>query len=334
MEGRDEHLEDNFGRTHEYLRIALTEKCNFRCFYCMPAEGLQLSPADHLMKAEEIEEIVKIFVEHGVNKVRFTGGEPLIRKDFRDILKRLSKLPVELAITTNGVLVDKYIDDFKRYGLNSVNISMDSLNRESFKRITRRDNFDKVKKNVKLLLQSDFNVKLNNVVMKGENDNEIYDFVKLTLMNPLEVKFIEFMPFDGNEWEWEKARSSEELLKLIQDYFPGQVEKLDDKKKSTASKYKIAGAEGAFGFISTVSEPFCSSCNRLRITADGKMKNCLFSQKESDLLESYRKGEDIRPKIFQNVKMKEKMRGGMDTFDKFSNDELNSKNRSMITIGG
>lgn len=330
----DPILTDGFDRSHNYLRIALTEKCNLRCFYCMPAEGVQLAPRDHLMTADELEHIVSFFVGHGVNKVRFTGGEPLIRKDAAEIFERLSAYPIEMGITTNGVLMDRFLDTFKKVGLKAVNISLDSLQRDTFLRITRRDQFDKVQQNIRLFLDEGFRVKLNTVVMRGVNDHEILDMVRRTQDDPLEVKFIEFMPFEGNRWEWEKGISSAELLSGIQDAFPGRVEKLDDAPNDTASSYKLNGAEGRFGFISTVSEPFCSGCNRLRITADGKLKNCLFSEGESDLLTALRNGDPLEPLVGANVKDKAWMRAGMERFDDLADPEQNQKNRSMIKIGG
>lgn len=327
-------LTDRFGRFHNYLRIALTEKCNLRCFYCMPAEGVQLAPRSHLMTADELERIVAFFVERGVEKVRFTGGEPLVRKDAAEIFDRLSQYPIEMGITTNGVMMDRFLEPFKRAGLKSVNISLDSLQRDTFLRITRRDQFDKVQANIRLFLDEGFRVKLNTVVMRGENDQEVEEMVERTKEDPLEVKFIEFMPFEGNRWEWDKGIPSAELLERIRRAFPDEVEKLDDGPNDTASSYRLKGAKGRFGFISTVTEPFCAGCNRLRITADGKLKNCLFSEGESDLLSALRNGEPLEPLVDANVKSKSRMRAGMETFEELADPERNQKNRSMIRIGG
>jgi molybdenum cofactor biosynthesis protein A len=330
----DPILTDAFGRSHNYLRLALTEKCNLRCFYCMPAEGVQLAPRSHLMTADEIEEIVGFFVERGVNKVRFTGGEPLIRKDAAEIFERLSAYPIEMGITTNGVLMDRFLGTFKECGLNAVNISLDSLQRDTFIRITRRDQFDKVQENIRLFLDEGFRVKLNTVVMRGENDHEILDMVRRTQDEALEIKFIEFMPFEGNRWEWDKGIPSAELLSGIRDAFPDKVEKIEDAPNDTASRYRLKGAKGSFGFISTVSEPFCSTCNRLRITADGKLKNCLFSEEESDLLSALRNGEPLGPFVKGNVQQKARMRAGMESFEELADPTRNQRNRSMIRIGG
>ena len=173
-------LTDSFGRKHNYLRISLTEKCNLRCTYCMPKDGVLLTPKEQLMSAEEVFEIAKIFVENGVDKIRLTGGEPLVRKDFLIILEKLSTLNVELSITTNAILIDRYIEDFKKYGLQKINISLDSLSQEKFKFITLRDQIKKTYDNTLLLIENGFNVKVNVVLMKGVNDDEIIDFINLS----------------------------------------------------------------------------------------------------------------------------------------------------------
>src|SRR5690606_28652790 len=193
-------LTDSFGRKHNYLRISLTEKCNLRCTYCMPEDGLLLTPKDQLMTADEIYEIASTFVQQGVYKIRLTGGEPLVRKDFSAILQKLSTLKAELSITTNAILIDRYLQDFKDYGLNKLNVSLDSLSPEKFKFITRRDQLQKTYDNILLLIKEGFHVKVNAVLIKGVNDDEIIDFVNLTKALPISVRFIEFMPFDGNKW--------------------------------------------------------------------------------------------------------------------------------------
>ena len=191
-------LQDNFGRDHAYLRISLIERCNLRCSYCMPAEGVKLSPKSHLMTSDEIFEIAKTFVKHGVTKIRLTGGEPLIRKDIPIILEKLATLNVTLSITSNAVIIDKHIAILKANNVNKINISLDSLDRKKFKEITLRDQFEKVYANLLLLVKEDFEVKVNVVLMKDFNDNEIIDFINFTKHLPISIRFIEFMPFDGN----------------------------------------------------------------------------------------------------------------------------------------
>ncbi len=328
-------LTDSFNRKHTYLRISLIERCNLRCTYCMPAEGISLTPREHLMRYEEIYEIAKIFVDNGVNKIRLTGGEPFIRKDIGFIFEKLASLNVELAITTNGVTINKHIETLKKNKINNINISLDTLIAEKFKEITRRDDFTKVYNNLLLLVNKGFNVKINAVLIKDFNDDEIIGFINLTKDLPVTFRFIEFMPFDGNKWNKSKLVSQKEILKQVEKYFlKDQLIRLQDAPNDTSKNYKIKDYKGSFAVISSVSNPFCDSCNRLRLTADGKLKNCLFSTTEQDLLTAFRQGKDIKPLIQKAVQAKFKTRGGMDTFDKLQNENFHKKNRSMITIGG
>ncbi|MGS0523837.1 GTP 3',8-cyclase MoaA [Zobellia nedashkovskayae] len=327
-------LTDTFGRKHTYLRISLTERCNLRCTYCMPAAGIPLSPKSHIMTYEEIYAIAKEFVDHGVTKIRLTGGEPLVRKDAALIMEKLASLPIELAITTNGVIVDKFIDTFKKIGLKKINVSLDSLNTGKNTFITRRDYFKKVYDNIQLLVKEGFEVKINCVLIKGFNENEVIDFIELTKTQALQIRFIEFMPFDGNKWDLEKLVSLEEVLKQVYGkYDASSFIRLNDAPNDTAKNYQIKGYKGTFAVISSVSNPFCDSCNRVRLTANGQLKNCLFSTTESDLLTPLREGKSITRVIGKAVQAKQKIRSGMDTLEKFK-DPGSHNNRSMIAIGG
>ncbi len=325
-------LADSFGRVHNYLRISLTHRCNLRCFYCMPDENDQQFLNETLMTAAEIEAIAGIFCKNGVNKIRLTGGEPLVRKDAADIILRLSKLPAALTITTNAVRVHEFIEVFKKAGLRSLNVSLDTLSEDKFKLITRRNDFWQVKRNIESLLAEDFHVKLNVVVMKGVNDGEINDFIALTKHQPLHVRFIEFMPFDGNKWTSNKVMSLQDILDTAATQF--KFTRLADERNATAKKFSIEGHKGTFAVISTMTSPFCSTCNRLRLTADGKLKNCLFSTSETDLLTAFRNGEDILPLINGSVLDKAAATGGQLTtnIETLHADLLT--NRSMINIGG
>jgi cyclic pyranopterin phosphate synthase len=318
-------LTDTFGRTHHYLRISLTDACNLRCLYCMPDEKVQSTPHARLMQAGEIEGIATVFQQLGITKIRLTGGEPLVRKDAADIMHRLSRLPVELAISTNAVLAHEYLDCFKQSGIRSINVSLDTLQADEFMAITRRGDFNKIMDNIHLLLANGFKVKVNMVVMKGVNEHAVIDFVKWTRDYPLDVRFIEFMPFSGNAWQRDKVFAYSDMLAVIEQEF--QVLKLEDPRHDTSKKYQVAGHAGTFAFITTITEPFCGSCNRLRLTADGKMKNCLFSAGETDLLTPWRAGQDIIPLILSCLKDKKEERGGRFDFE-------NIENRSMIRIGG
>ncbi|MCF8274814.1 MAG: GTP 3',8-cyclase MoaA [Flavobacteriaceae bacterium] len=335
MTNQNNILQDSHERNHTYLRISLVERCNLRCFYCMPAEGVQLTPKSHIMTYEEIYEIAKTFVKHGVTKIRLTGGEPLIRKDIPFILEKLASLPVELSITSNAVIIHKFIDILKKHHVNNINLSLDTLISKKFKEITLRDEFDIVYKNIFLLVKEGFNVKINAVLMKGVNDNEIIDFIKLTKNLPVSIRFIEFMPFDGNKWDLSNMVSYAEVMDIVNTSFQEtDIERLQDAPNDTSKNYKIKGFKGSFAIISSVTNPFCDSCNRLRLTANGQLKNCLFSSTESDLLTSLRTGKSIEPIIKKAVLAKLKVRGGMDTLEKLQEPKLHNNNRSMITIGG
>lgn len=327
-------LRDSFGREHNYLRISLTEKCNLRCTYCMPENGIVLTPKSQLMTTDEVIEIAILFVKNGVDKIRLTGGEPLLKKDFSEILMALSKLPVHLSITTNAILVDRYIDTFKQCNLKNINVSLDTLNPEKFDVITKRDHFDKAFQNLNLLLNSGFNLKLNVVLMKNFNEDEIIDFIDFTKDKNIGVRFIEFMPFDGNSWDISKLISYNEILdKVISHFSEGELITLKNEKNYTARNFKIENYKGSFGIISTVTNPFCDGCNRIRLTANGRLKNCLFSNNETDLLTAYRAGEQIEHLIQNAIQSKKAVRAGMTKSEDFGN-TTNHDNRSMIAIGG
>jgi len=335
MENKNKILQDSFGRQHTYLRISLTELCNLRCTYCMPAEGIQLSPRSHIMNYDEVFEIAKTFVDYGVTKIRLTGGEPLVRRDADVILKKLATLPVELSITSNAVIIDRFIDVLKECNIKSINVSLDSLDADKFKEITRRNDFEKVYNNIMLLIEEGFNVKLNAVLINGFNDNEIIDFIEFTKDLPISVRFIEFMPFDGNKWDKEKMVSYAQVMEHVNsNYDESKVIRIQDAPNDTSKNYKIEGYKGSFAIISSVTNPFCDSCNRIRLTANGRLKNCLFSSAESDLLTPLRDGKSIEPIIQKAVQSKLKVRGGMDTMEKLEQPDLHGKNRSMIAIGG
>ncbi|MEE3225554.1 MAG: radical SAM protein, partial [Bacteroidota bacterium] len=275
------------------------------------------------------------FVDHGVTKIRLTGGEPLVRKDFTAILARLAKLPVKLSITTNALLTHRFIEDFKRYGLHDINVSLDSLNAEKFKLITRRDQYKKAFENIEQLIEEGFNVKVNVVLMKHFNEDEIVDFINLTKARAINVRFIEFMPFDGNAWNKEKLVSQAEVINRVTDHFGVEaLQPFPNEKNFTARNFKIEGFQGTFGIISSVTNPFCDSCNRIRLTADGKLKNCLFSNEETNLLKPFREGEKLEELIDAALNAKKAVRAGMTDFDQRTNPDLHSNNRSMIAIGG
>ncbi|WP_418501552.1 GTP 3',8-cyclase MoaA [Flagellimonas sp.] len=321
---------DNFGRPHTYLRISLTDRCNLRCFYCMPEEGIELMEKPSIMTLEEIIEMTRTFRDLGVDTVRLTGGEPLVRKNFGYLVEELAKLGVTLKLTTNGIVLDKYLALFDKVGLRKINFSLDTLDKAKSIFITKRDYYERIMKNLEMALEMDMHIKLNVVLIKGVNDNEINDFIALTKHKDLTVKFIEFMPFKGNKWDWGKGVGKEEILQTIGHTF-GEIEELKNPRHSTSTNFKVKGHKGSFGIVSTITNPFCDECNRIRLTADGKMKNCLFATSETDLLTPMRKGEKIETIILEAIKSKKHSRDGMEVK---MDAEHYEQNRSMISIGG
>jgi cyclic pyranopterin phosphate synthase len=323
---------DTFNRVHDYLRISITDNCNLRCFYCMPEEDYAFTPASRLMQAHEIYTLARQFIDMGVRKIRLTGGEPLVRKDAAEILLSLSSLPVTLAMTTNATRLHLFTGVLQEAGIKSINISLDTLQEGRFHIITRRDQFRVVMDNIQLLIGLGIEVKVNAVIMRGLNEGEINDFIEWTRDHPVHVRFIEFMPFSGNRWTSNQVFTWREILDSIDEKYP--YIRLEDEPNDTAKHYQVPGHAGTFAVISTMSAPFCSTCNRMRLTADGKMKNCLFSQEEVDLLGALRKGEDVGSLIRTSILNKKEKLGGQfsTTFELLEAASLT--NRSMIAIGG
>jgi cyclic pyranopterin phosphate synthase len=298
----------------------------------MPEEEYDFTPASKLMQADEIRTLAALFVDLGVKKIRLTGGEPLVRKDAEKIILSLSELPVLLTLTTNGSRVHEFLPILQQANIRSVNVSLDTLNAKKFKFITRRDQFDLVMNNVNLLINNDFHVKINVVVTRGLNEMEIKEFIAWTKDIPVHIRFIEFMPFDGNNWSSNQVFTWKQMLQVIEEEYT--YERLEDEQHETAKKYCVASHIGTFAVISTMSAPFCGTCNRMRLTADGKMKNCLFSKNETDLLTALRHGEDMIPLITKCIGRKDAALGGQFT-DQFENLQPGLiRNRSMNTIGG
>ncbi|CAG7725103.1 unnamed protein product [Allacma fusca] len=326
-------LTDKFGRKHNYLRISVSERCNLRCTYCMPEEGVPLTPNAKLLSAEEITRVARIFVKEGVNKVRITGGEPLLRKDLPTIINNISNMNVDsIGITTNGILLSRLLPDLLKAGVTHINISLDSLSPPKFEKISRRppSAWYKVWKGLELAgdLMRDINpVKVNCVVMKGTNEDEICDFVQLTKDRNIDVRFIEYMPFSGNKWDLAKMISYQDMVTRIREKYP-ELQKLEDSVNHTSKAYKVPGHMGQVGFITSMSDHFCGGCNRLRITADGNLKVCLFGNAEVSLRDAIRSGateEDLLSLIGQAVSRKHAKHAGMMNLAKM-------ENRPMILI--
>lgn len=271
-------LYDNHNRPITYLRLAVTDRCNLRCFYCMPEAGIRYLPKKELLTYEEMERVVRVLANLGVNKVRITGGEPFVRNGLMDFMRQLAKIDglQELAMTTNGVLTAPHVPELVQLGLTSVNLSLDSLNRERFRQITRRDELPAVLRTLDALLANKVEVKINAVVMDGQNTDDIPDLAEMTRNLPVAVRFIEEMPFNGEGTHypiltWTHRRILEEL----KTHYP-TLQKIGDGAFSTSYDYQIPGYQGTVGIIAAFSRTFCGTCNRIRLTAQGVLKTCLY----------------------------------------------------------
>lgn len=326
-------LTDKFGRKISYLRLAVTDRCNLRCQYCMPAQGIKIVDRKELLTYKEMYRITRVLSELGVNKVRLTGGEPFVRKDFIKFLESLSfndKLD-EINITTNGALISTHIAKLEALNINSINLSIDSLHKEKFAIITRRDVFENVFDTFKKLEQSNLNLKLNVVVQSGFNTDEIIDFVELSKDKDIAVRFIEEMPFNGkgqrkmkDEWNFTK------IIEHIKGHY-SEVESVKSKKSSTSRNFKIPTYKGTFGIIPAFTRTICGDCNRIRITSTGMFKNCLFDGGVFNVRDFIRDGasdNDLKELFIKTVHRKPE-----NGFIAEAN-RGNDVSESMSTIGG
>jgi cyclic pyranopterin phosphate synthase len=313
-----------------YLRLAVTDRCNLRCQYCMPAEGIPLNGRDHILHFEEMEQLIQIFQDLGVNKLRITGGEPFVRKGLLEFLKRVSKFEGinSINITTNAVFIGDIISDLEQLKIGSLNISLDSLQKDGFFRITRRDEFEIVMENIDRAIKSTIPVKLNMVVLAGINDNEILSFTRLAKDNLIEVRFIEQMPFNGGPAS-ESIINADQILDTLRQQFP----LLDEQSlpNSTARIFYNPGYKGTIGIIAGYSRTFCSSCTRLRITPEGMLKTCLYDHGAVNLKEMLRSGKtDIQIKDAIIMAVQNRAKDGFESQERSSQDS----NLSMAQIGG
>lgn len=287
---------DKFGRKINYLRISVTDRCNLRCIYCMPQGGIKLFPHNEILSYEEIIKIAKASSNIGIDTIRITGGEPLIRKNIPYLIEELKKIESiqDIAITTNGILLNKMLPELISAGLKRLNISLDSMKKDRFFEITRQDALFEVLKGIEKSLDAGlYPIKINMVVIKGLNDDEIISFVKLTEKHPLIVRFIEYMPWGSlGKWDEKKIISAKEIRVIIEREF-GKILPANINSKGPADNFYINGFKGFVGFISPLSEHFCGRCNRIRLTADGKLRLCLFSQQEIDIKSKLRSGASI-----------------------------------------
>jgi len=288
-----ETLRDSWGREIRSLRVSVTDKCNFRCRYCMPAEGLDWLQRDELLSFEEIERLVRMVASMGVDEIRLTGGEPLVRRDLPDLVGRLARTPGvrDLSLTTNGVLLDRFAGPLVEAGLRRLNVSLDSLSHVRFAEITRRDALDRVLAGLEEAERYPQlrPIKVNCVAIRGFTEEEVPALAELARRKPYVVRFIEFMPLDADEaWKGDDVLTGGEIRALIEERWP--LEEIPAKPSSTAKRFRFADGAGEIGFVNPVSEPFCSSCDRIRLTADGQLRTCLFSRREWDLKTPLRDG--------------------------------------------
>jgi cyclic pyranopterin phosphate synthase len=288
-----EPLVDSWGRRIESVRVSVTDKCNFRCTYCMPAEGLEWLPRDEVLSFEEIQRLTRVLAAMGVREVRLTGGEPLVRRDLPVLVQMLAATPgvEDLSLTTNGVLLDRLVGPLVGAGLRRLNVSLDSLSHVRFAQIARRDALDRVLAGLEAAERYPElrPLKVNCVAMRGFTEHEVPALAELARRKPYVVRFIEFMPLDADEsWRADDVLTGAEIRALIEERWP--LEELPAKSSSTARRFRFADGAGEIGFVNPVSEPFCSSCDRIRLTADGRLRTCLFSRREWDLKEPLRDG--------------------------------------------
>lgn len=316
---------DSYGRNINYLRISITDLCNLRCKYCMPEKGIEKIPHNEILRLEEIEELARVFVSLGVNKIRITGGEPLIRKGILNLIENIGKIEglKDFAMTTNGIFLKKYARDLKNAGLNRVNISLDTLNEEKYRDITKGGDIKEVLKGIEEAKKVGLTpIKLNVVLIGGLNEDEIEDFVDLTKNEDIDVRFIELMPIgQAKDWSLDKFISNKIVLEKVKEL--KEITKEDIS--SPAKYYKLPNSKGKVGLINPISCKFCDNCNRIRLTADGKIKTCLHSNEEIDLRTPLRKGEDLR-KIITDVVINKPKEHNLEKGEYIE--------RNMTTIGG
>lgn len=326
-------ITDNHGRKMNYLRLAVTDRCNLRCLYCMPKEGLNWVPRNDLLSFEEIERLLKIFHQLGITKLRFTGGEPFLRKDFVALLEMVSanKWFDQISITTNGTLSAPYIGRLKELGIHSVNLSLDTIDKSRFTAMTRRDEFDGVMETFHLLLHHGIETKINAVIVEGQNDDDIIPLANLASKYPIDVRFIEEMPFNGGNERHAIKWNYKSILAELKTHYP-DISKISDVANSTSLNYHIPGNLGNVGIIPAWSRSFCGTCNRIRLTPKGIMKTCLYDGGKIDLRSLLRNGmndDDICIEITTAL--------GERQVDGFAAEKLRTLNpfvESMAAIGG
>ena len=325
---------DAYHREIDYVRIAVTDRCNLRCFYCMPAEAIPYEPQAHLLSYEEITRLLKVLGSIGFKKVRFTGGEPFLRKDFMKLLENTSQLDnyESIHITSNGTLLQKHIKKLKELGITKINLSIDSLDKERFHKITRRDDFEKVMETFHMLIDHGFKIKLNAVIMKGINTQDIIPLAELAKEYPVDVRFIEEMPFNGGYKKNVEMYSARDIYSDLESHFTS-LEKVESNHGDTASLLSIPNYKGNIGVIAAFSRTFCNTCNRLRISSKGEIKSCLYDDGVFNIRDYMRSGisdDELATKFREIIHLKPK--------DGFEAEKLRKAPKqamqSMSSIGG
>ena len=287
-------LVDSFGRSHNNLRISVTDRCNLRCFYCMPEHDPEFMPRAELLTFEEIERVVRIGTTLGIDRVRLTGGEPLVRRELHKLVAAIVRIPAirDVGLTTNGIFLRDQAQQLREAGLSRLNISLDALDAETFEQMTRRHQIDQVLDGIEAAREAGFDpIKLNAVSVRGLTESQIVPFGRLAREGHLGVRFIEFMPLDAaNEWERDRVLFAHEILAALEGEFGPLDPVSSGDTRAPASEFRFRDGRGTIGLIASVSQPFCGSCNRFRLTADGKLRNCLFSLEETDIRELLRGG--------------------------------------------
>jgi len=327
-------LIDRFGRVHNDLRISVTDRCNIRCFYCMPAENVRFKPRNEILTFEEIERFVRVVARMGVNKLRLTGGEPLVRNGLHALIRRLAAIPGirDIALTTNGMLLAEQARDLKEAGLRRLNISLDTLKPEVFKQITRREGIERVLEGIFAAIEAGFEkLKLNAVAIRGITEEEVVPLGRFAREHGLELRFIEYMPLDADgQWDNEQVLAGDDILRMLEEAICPLVPEPVDDPSQPATDYRYADGLGTVGFINPVTQPFCGKCNRLRITAEGKIRNCLFSIEEWDARSVMRAGgsdEELARLVRASIGAKKAGHG-------INSDEFVKPERAMYQIGG
>lgn len=301
-------LVDRFGRVHDNLRISVTDRCNIRCFYCMPEEGVTFQDRAEILSFEEIERVARIAASQGITKIRVTGGEPLVRKDLPVLIEKLLSIPgiTDLALTTNAVLLAKHADALYASGLRRLNIHLDTLDRARFEQMTRRDDLDRVLEGIEAARAAGFRkLKLNAVVVKGLNECDVVPLARYCLERDMEPRYIEFMPLDAQGlWGGDRVVSADQMIRMIAEEI-GPLEEVPDRDpRAPATDYRYKDGSGKLGFVASVTKPFCMNCNRVRLTSDGKLRYCLFAIDETDIKPLLREGgsdDEIAAAMRRNI---------------------------------